>query len=302
MSTPTKWSLEPLLHGHLPNDVSEGIFADISFVRFAFAAIISMSLLYPIMHKLLLKTCKNYKSLKNQSKQIVVIHHAVEFIVLFSVLPFYTYFVVRGLFRESNPGEAIADAGGALRCGVFILLQYAFELSSRFEQPRPIVVFHHVLALVDMTLCAFFSTSVVLKTGIILVYAICFEGPTFLGLFLYRMLPNHPVTPKVILVGMVVFGITRPIQCVLVGAIIFGHWNEENVMKWQSVVQLVVTILLTTVQFLTLKIHYGVWQRCIAKKRKNVAEEIENTNYSEVKGSQDIENSSSASAGPSDST
>jgi hypothetical protein len=42
---------------------------------------------------------------------------------------------------------------------------------------------------------------------------------------------------------------------------IFGSWNDENMIKWQAVMQLLVTCILTVLQLWTLKIHYGLWLR-----------------------------------------
>lgn len=269
MSTSTKWSIDPLLHGYLSDDVLEGIFADISNVTFMFTSFISLPLLYPILHKLFLMKFKEYRALEIPSKQIVVIHHAVEAIVLFFILPSFTYFFHQAFFQEGDPDGTVAGARGAIQSGVFIFILYVYELASRFEEPRAIVVFHHVLALVDLALCMWFPTTSMLKPAMVGAYFICFECVCFMGLFLYRMAPHNPITPKVIFAGMVVFGVTRPIQVLCFGAVVFGSWNDETTVKWQGAMQFVVVMVLTATQVLSLKIHYGVWQRCIKKNRKS---------------------------------
>ena len=67
---------------------------------------------------------------------------------------------------------------------------------------------------------------------------------------------------------MISFGITRPFQLLWVGAVVFGQWNDEYTIKWQALMQLAVTCILTYLQIMTLKIHYGIWKRCIANKKK----------------------------------
>ena len=110
-----------------------------------------------------------------------------------------------------------------------------------------------------------FPTSVMLKTASVLVYFICFEALTFVGFFMYRIFPNSKYTPKVVLAGMICFGITRPLQVLWVGAAAFGSWSDGNTVKWQAIFQIVVTTILTALQVFTLKIHYGVWKRLCTK-------------------------------------
>jgi hypothetical protein len=114
-----------------------------------------------------------------------------------------------------------------------------------------------------------------MKTVGILSYFICFEAPTFMGLFMYRIFPNSKVTPNVILFGMLCFGISRPLQVAWIGAAIFGSWNNENVVKWQGVMMGIVALILTGIQLLTLKIHYGLWKRCVARGKSGTKSDVD---------------------------
>jgi len=112
-------------------------------------------------------------------------------------------------------------------CFCFITM-YICELASRFANPRPQLVVHHLLTIFDGFLGFYFPTAVMLKTCSTLVYFICFEALTFAGLFMYRMAPLNKHTPNVILNGMVIFAITRPIQVIWVAAAAFGSWGNPH--------------------------------------------------------------------------
>ena len=68
---------------------------------------------------------------------------------------------------------------------------------------------------------------------------------------------------------MVIFGVTRPLQLLWVGAAIFGSWDDENMVKWQAIMQIIITGVLTVLQVWTLKIHYRTWKRCCTANIKN---------------------------------
>ena len=116
-------------------------------------------------------------------------------------------------------------------CMIFIVM-YLYEMASRFQTLRPMLVLHHLLVFSDGFLMIVFPTTTIFKTGVILVYSICFEALTFIGLFMYRMAPLNKFTPKIIFSGLVVFGVTRPIQVLWIFAAAFGSWNDPNTVKW----------------------------------------------------------------------
>ena len=74
-----------------------------------------------------------------------------------------------------------------------------------------------------------------------------------------------------ILTGMVVFGMTRPIQIVWVGLIVIGGWNDEHMVRWQGIMQLSFTVLLSVIQVWCLTINYSIWKRCL----NNIKEQAE---------------------------
>jgi hypothetical protein len=265
----SNWSFDPLLYATLPAKVCESVIADLDLIRCIYLLILLLSVTYPLVHKLLLKSFEKYNEIKPPNKQIVVLHHAVEALVLSIAFPFFTYYMVRVNFQVHELDVVESDYRSIATFCIGFMAMYMMELASRYEEPRPIVLFHHLLACLDCFLIILSPTTVMLKTGTILVYFICFEALTFVGLFMYRIFPNSKTTPKVILAGMVIFGVTRPLQLLWVGAAIFGSWDDENMVKWQAIMQIIITGVLTVLQVWTLKIHYRTWKRCCTANIKN---------------------------------
>jgi len=280
MST-SSWSLDPLLHASLPEKVYESAIANLTFVQSLYLITLLLSVTYPLVHKLLLKYFEKYNDIKPASKQTVVLHHAVEALVLSIAFPFFTYYMVKVNFQvhEKEEIDVVMSSIRSIIClSTGFMVMYMMELASRYEDPRPIILFHHLLSCLDGFLIAVFPTDVMVKTGAVLVYFICFEALTFAGLFMYRIFPNSKATPKVIVAGMVIFGATRPLQLLWVGTAVFGSWDDENMVKWQAVMQIIVTVVLTVLQVWTLKIHYGIWKRCTSTStNKQTDSSIEGT-------------------------
>lgn len=254
-------SLDPLLHYSQSNTAWGHVVGDIELVRVLLINVLLLALGYPFLHRVLLKLFKSYGDIKPSSKQVIVLHHAMESILLTILLPIFSHYFFRVFFQVHEIGPMISNVRACTRFGFLILIMYLFEVSSRYESPRPLVLFHHVLAYVDGNLAAWITSSIMVKTALILVFFICFEAFTFAGLFMYRICPENKYTSKMIIFGMIVFGLTRPLQILLVGAVAYGSWNDESQEKWQIIFQCVVTMILSTLQLYTLKIHYAVWKR-----------------------------------------
>lgn len=107
------------------------------------------------------------------------------------------------------------------------------------------------------------------KTASVFAYFICFENISFAGLVLYRLCPSRPITPKVIMAGIIFFGTTRPFQLLWVIGALFWSWNDENNVKWEAVFQFIFVIILTVLQFYSVKIHISLHRKCIEELKKN---------------------------------
>jgi hypothetical protein len=198
MSQVTNWSLDPLLHGHLPTPVGESIFVNITFLQKFYFVIMMLSITYTIVHKVLLCNFEKYREIRTRGKQIVVLHHAVEALILTISIPFFTYYMIKVNFQIHELDEVVSLFGAIAIFVAIIMMMYLMEIASRYDGMRLIVLFHHLLSCTDGFIIFLFPTSVMFKTGSILVYFIVFEAFTFVGLFMYRIFPNSKVTPKII--------------------------------------------------------------------------------------------------------
>ncbi|KAL7540046.1 hypothetical protein ACHAXR_010509, partial [Thalassiosira sp. AJA248-18] len=204
----------------------------------------------------ILTSFENYRQIKVETRQLVVLHHAVEALILTIATPFFTYIMIKTNFILENE-----NAGADIR--------------KIPETKRNGHIAHHLLSVGDGLLLLLFPTMVMLKTCVILVYFICFEALTFVGLLMYRMAPHHPMTPKVMLSGLVVFGVTRPVQVLWVCAAAFGAWNDPNTVKWQAILQVLLTCLLTLIQGWSLTINLALYKRSLRRIKGSVTKNNE---------------------------
>jgi len=264
------WSIDQLLYGTIPSEVLLQAF-DVTMMRNVLLSMLIITLSYPLVHKALTFYFKtSYRDvITSAPKQLVVLHHSVEALFLAIILPVFSYKVVPLNFQvQDNLEDFIADLRTVATLMLSIMFIYMIELASRYLDPRPLIIFHHLVSIGDAILVLFFPTSVMMKTGVILVYFICFEFLTFAGLVMYRLFPLNRATPNIIIAGMVCFGITRPVQLLWIFGAVFWSWNDENTVKWQAIVQIIATLTVTSVQIYSLKIHYSVWKRCIKKQKE----------------------------------
>ena len=265
---PIFWSLDPLLHHTLSDILCERTLGDLKVTQVALLSGLLLSVCYPIMHKMLLKIFKTYRTINPACKQIVVLHHAMEALVLSSFTPIFTSAILRAFFQVHDIDQVVSDVRMCAHLSVIIMFMYFMEIMARYESPRLIVLFHHILACGDGIMVMWFATSVMVKTGAVLVYFICFETLTFTGLFMYRVCAENKYTSKVIFLGIIVFGITRPLQVLIIGGIAYGSWNDESQENLLIIFQCVVTLVLSILQLFTLKIHYAVWKKVTLMSEK----------------------------------
>lgn len=266
------WSLDPLLYASLPEEVYKSVIGDIDIVRGMYIMLLVLPLIYILIHKVLLKFNTRYRGLSNtSSKQIVVLHHAVEALVLSMFLPINSFSIIKANFQIHTLHENMTNFRIVAILFIGISIMYAIEIASRLNNIRPMLFFHHVITFLDSTLVCLFPSSVMFKSASVLAYFICFEYLTFVGLFMYRIFPLSKITPKVIFLGIVLFGATRPLQLLWVGAAIFGSWNDDNNSKVLAVVQVIVTVALTSLQLWSLNIHVGIWKRSIRNVENGIS-------------------------------
>ena len=88
----------------------------------------------------------------------------------------------------------------------------------------------------------------------------------FCGALLYRLQPTHPWTPRVILAGMIMFGLSRPLQLVWIVTTLAVSWSDLNV--GYALFQLVLTTLFTFLQLYSLSIHRILYKNVVAEQAR----------------------------------
>jgi len=277
----------------MPVEAVLSVFEDINFLRYSYIVFLIVSLAYPTIHQLL-KRFPNYKQLGSTTKQLVVLHHAIEAIILTTATPFFTYCMIKTSFIQEGEDGITSMANmkayftSAMVLCMCFMTMYFCELALRFESPRPVLIVHHLLATLDGFLVFLFPTTVMIKTCGVLCYFICFEALIFAGLFMYRIAPLNKHTPNIILSGVVIFAVTRPVQILWVAGAAFGPWNDPLHVKWQAILQVIITCLLSILQFWSVSINFGVWKRCLRNIKSHKESNTKNaSDSSHMKGTAD---------------
>jgi hypothetical protein len=258
------WSVENI-DGHLPRYIWES-FATHYIPAGIMLGTLVVSLSYSVLHKVCMAQSKIYREELSRDQQLVVLQHIVEAILLSVIYAPYTY-VVLSINFEEQPIELLADKFEAMAIFMITLItMYLIELALRFANLRPLVLAHHLCAFFNAILTTFLLDSANIKAASLLTYFITYEALTFAGLVMYRLAPTHKYTRPTILLGMAVFGLSRPIQCLWIIAALWASW--ENVIAWQAVLQLCLTLVFTSFQLYSLTIHFKLARR--AQERRNV--------------------------------
>ena len=256
------WSMANI-GDHLPAEVWE------SFINHHTAAgvllgTLFLALSYPLIHNILLSKSQVYRENLDLGHQVVVLQHAIEAVFLSLIFIPYTYVTLSVNFEEQQYDSFKNKTTVICTFMSVVIIMYLMEIASRFANPRPLVVAHHLCAYLDGIIVLFFVTDANVKAASLLVYFITFEALTFVSLVMYRLCPTHRWTKPTILAGMVVFGSTRPIQFIWIIGSLLASW--EHLVLWQAVFQITLTVVFTFLQLYTLTIHYTMYKKCGALK------------------------------------
>ena len=228
--------------------------------------ILGICLCYPLVHQVLLRGSSIYAKELTPDQRTVVLQHAIEALVLVVLYIPFTYTLLSVFFQE-QPVEVLADK--FILLGAFmaiVMTMYMFEIATRFSNLRPVVVIHHLCAYMDGIFMAFFLGTANIKAAFLLVYFICYEAIIFVGLVMYRLAPTHRYTCPTILTGMAVFGLSRPVQLVWVVGSLWAS-GFANLVTWQVVLQLTLTVCFTALQMYSLSIHYSLYKKAARKRQ-----------------------------------
>jgi hypothetical protein len=217
-----------------------------------------LSLCYSLFHRLYSRWSTVYQHELQPHQRVVVVQHSIQALFLSMAFLPTTYLLASFNFEE----QTLTDLGpkvtmSAVFLGLVVVL-YCLEIASRID-PRPLLLLHHGATAAMGVNCVANFTEANITTASLLVYFITFEALVFVGLVLYRLWPAHPLTPRVLWAGMVVFGVTRPLQVLAVlGSLLV---NRDHVIAGQAVFDSLVTLAFTILQVYTLRIHHGLYLR-----------------------------------------
>lgn len=251
------WSVENI-DGHLPGYMWES-FATYHVAAGILVGTLFLALSYPVFHQVYLRKSARYRDQLTRDQQIVVIHHSVQALTLSLLFVPFTYVVLSVNFEEQNV-ETLGKKFTALATFMsVIIVMYLIEIASRFVNLRALVVAHHLCAYMNGIVTAYFLDTANVKSASLLVYFITYEAATFMGLVMYRLVPDHKWTRPMIVTGMVTFGLSRPIQLIWIIAGLIEIWSDA--ILWQAIFQIVLATMFTSLQIYSLTIHYSLYKK-----------------------------------------
>jgi hypothetical protein len=269
-----KWALKNISKS-LPDEVWKALLSNDTILVNIMVGVLLIPVAYIGIHYLFTKFMNSYREL-NSDAQTVVIHHTIEAIILSLFFFPTTYLTLSMLFEEQSLHNFEAKFVSLATLMPIILINYVVELASRFQNPRKMLVAHHIIAYSDGLFVLAFATTANVKAALLLTYFITFESISFIGLVLYRLHPISKLTSRMILIGLVVMGISRPIQVLLIFGFLISAWDE--LVTWHAIVQMIVTITVTAIQIWSLTIHYSLLQRSIKKRQHILGKEEDGKN------------------------
>ena len=234
---------------------------------------------YPIIHKIYLAKSARYREELSSEQQLVVVQHTIQATFLSLIFGPLTYLILSLFFEEQDSQEQLSNKVAAIATFMFVvIMMYMVEIASRFSNLRPLVLAHHLCAYLDSIYPAFFLTTANVKASSLLVYFICYEALTFVGLVLYRLAPTSRWTRPTILAGMIVFGMSRPVQFAWIFGTLIASWDD--ISSGHAIFQMVLTTLFTVLQIYSLTIHWSLYKKSARKvqqqsEKKNLGLEEE---------------------------
>lgn len=256
-------------------DVPKEVFARALSQRWPPIILLSWLLAMVVIYKLVwiaLSKCpglagNTFRSLSKE-RQVIVLHHATEALVGLVLLVPSTYLMVELHFGPKDSLERLEYlALFAAACSVAWPLMYMCELVMRIEKLNWVLVVHHV-ATMAVTILAFSAPYVgVFRVAITLPYFVNWEWDLF-GLVAYRLLPGKKCTEHIIIMGMIVYGVSRIPQAVILTGVFVAFGSAPFTPLWVMVVLAVIVLLLTVVQVWSLCIHAGLYKRARQIRKK----------------------------------
>lgn len=238
-----------------------------------------ISLCYPIFHALLTKYSNSYESLPS-SQQTVVVQHSIQGALLFLLWAPMTYLYLSLYFQEQSLDVFQQKFRLYVTMVFIIIILYTIEIATRFDNLRPVVIAHHLCAIGNAVYSSIALTTANIKSSSVLMYFVTFEAPTFVGLLMYRLRPMDKRTPGMILIGIFVMGVSRPLQVTLILASLLVSWDD--LVLWHASVQIILTIIFTSLQLYSISIHWAMRRKCLEKQAAKQIDAVDEKQFQVV--------------------
>lgn len=244
-----------------------------------------VALSYGPLHRLWTKRSVTYKLL-HPEQQVVVIQHSIQALFLAILFAPITWSMLSTNFQvpltERFAKSRFSFIGSYM---VWIIGVYIMELAARYRSVRWLVVVHHLCATADALLPLFALSGTNARCASVLTYFISWEAPVFTGLVMYRLFPLNKWTPRVIRFGMMVFGLSRPVQLAWIIMIVASLWDD--MVKWHGISQILFGVVFSCLQLYTLTIHNVLLKKCLKAQIESQKSSLPQTEHSPGESSHD---------------
>lgn len=258
------WTLSQFSASY-PKEVWES-FVDWHVTAAVMIGALSVTLSYATHHYFRNSYSAEYQKLPDH-QQLVVVQHSIEALTLSTLFAPLTYLMLSLNFEKQVSLEIAAKKVQSLGSLMFIIIiMYPVELATRYKGQRPLVLVHHLCAYANFIFPAFFLTTANMRAASPFVYFITYKAISFVGLIMYRLHRSNKWTSRIIFVGMLAIGLSRPLQVILILGSLMFTWDE--LVIWHAGVQIFFCALFTILQIYSLTIHYKMYKKCRQLLRK----------------------------------
>ena len=241
------------------------VFSD--FYKSCFYSAAGIILLFLVANLALRRFGPSRLSKLSEVDRVVFITHIAFFLIFLGTVVPYTLAVFRVLFTLN--GIRYLIQASTYRCVAYPLslqlVLYAVEGSFRSVcRVNPFLIGHHLMFCSLLLLALESQYTFVIKIYIIVSCFATFEFLLYAALIARKLHAPVRITKCLMAAGLVLYGLTRPLQAVLlIGLFVAGYGLEVNTSKglglwWTS---LVMSVLLSALQCYTFVIYFAIWRR-----------------------------------------
>mmetsp|Transcript_2891 Transcript_2891/g.4290 ORF Transcript_2891/g.4290 Transcript_2891/m.4290 type:complete len:313 (-) Transcript_2891:62-1000(-) len=232
---------------------------------------------YSILHRIFSGISSKYEHL-NKEQQLQVVQQTME-VIFRSLFSLPLLWFVSSLFFEEKTSDFFATSVPTFITIMFLMrVMYWTQIASSFFNMSLLDLVLKLCTIAVSIYPAFFTTTAAMKMTSVLMYFSTYEVICFIGLVMYRLAPTSSSsrwTRTILMTGMVVFGLSRPLQLGWIVGNLVTNWDcssSGGVIVGHSVFQIVLTTVFTALQLYSLTIYWNLYKKC--GKRANRAIKI----------------------------